>query len=215
MAILNGTLYVAWTERTAVGHAQLYVKSFDGANWTMAGAGSLNKNTATGAAFRPTLIADEAGGALYIGWVEQQDIGQRAQVWISKFNGTAWTPVGGVLNVDPLNGSAQRTGLTIADGAPVAIWGEVNLHSTRQVFAKRWSGSTWTALSGTSGPPLTACDLNGDTIVNVIDMQIAIKQAIGVSACTTADLQRNGVCNVVDVQRVIVAATGGACVTGQ
>jgi len=64
-------------------------------------------------------------------------------------------------------------------------------------------------------PAIThACDLNGDGAVNVVDVQIAINQALGLAACTTADLQQNGQCNVIDVQRIINMALGGSCVTG-
>ena len=58
------------------------------------------------------------------------------------------------------------------------------------------------------------CDLNADKAVNVVDVQLAINQALALVPCTTADLQHNGQCNVIDVQRVVNAALGGACVTG-
>jgi hypothetical protein len=67
-------------------------------------------------------------------------------------------------------------------------------------------------------PPPTnpnSCDLNGDGVVNVLDVQIAINQALGVSPCNTADLLGTGVCNVIDVQRVTNAAAGQACKVGQ
>lgn len=63
--------------------------------------------------------------------------------------------------------------------------------------------------------PQDACDLNNAGVVNIIDVQIAINQVLGITACTSADLQQNGVCTVVDVQRVINAALGGPCVIGQ
>jgi hypothetical protein len=58
------------------------------------------------------------------------------------------------------------------------------------------------------------CDLNGDGVVNQIDVQLAVNQALGISRCTV-DLDHTGVCTIVDVQRVINAAAGGSClVTG-
>jgi hypothetical protein len=63
-------------------------------------------------------------------------------------------------------------------------------------------------------PSGNACNLNGDGAVNVVDVQLAINQALGTAPCTTADLQHNGQCNVIDVQRVVNAALGGNCVTG-
>lgn len=59
-----------------------------------------------------------------------------------------------------------------------------------------------------------ACDMNADGVVNVVDVQLAIDQVLGLMPCTTADLQRNGQCNVIDVQRIVNAALDGACVTG-
>ena len=69
---------------------------------------------------------------------------------------------------------------------------------------------SWDApLSGTN-----ACDLNSDGLVNVVDVQLAINQVLGISSCTTADIDGNGHCDVVDVQRIINAALGNGCQTG-
>jgi hypothetical protein len=76
-----------------------------------------------------------------------------------------------------------------------------------------WRG----VLSGTVGsaaPAVSnACDLNGDGVVNAADVQIAVNQAIGTSACSNGDVNHDGVCNILDVQTVINASLGGACVT--
>ena len=64
-------------------------------------------------------------------------------------------------------------------------------------------------------PPSLSCDINGDGVINSLDVTAAINQALGVTPCGTADLQQNGQCNVVDVQRVINAVLGGSCLTGQ
>lgn len=63
--------------------------------------------------------------------------------------------------------------------------------------------------------PVSACDLNGDGVVNAADVQLAVNQTLGVAPCTNASLQQNGQCNVVDVQRVIKSSLGGSCLTGQ
>ena len=74
-------------------------------------------------------------------------------------------------------------------------------------------------LSTSAGAPVAArsnpCDLNGDGVVDTLDVQAAINQALGITACGTAALQQAGQCNVIDVQRVIDATLGGACLTGQ
>src|SRR5207245_2794986 len=100
----------------------VFVKTFDGSKWVLASPGTLNKDTNTGWAFRPTLVADPSNGGVYLGWVEQQDLGQRAQTYVSKFSGGTWTALGSSLNVDPVLGSAQRVSLTVVGGQPVAAW---------------------------------------------------------------------------------------------
>jgi len=64
-----------------------------------------------------------------------------------------------------------------------------------------------------SSPPLS-CDLNFDGTIDVIDVQLAINQALGITPCSNADLIGTGTCNVVDVQRIITAALGGSCHIG-
>lgn len=64
-------------------------------------------------------------------------------------------------------------------------------------------------------PPkaLTACDLNGDGKVDIIDVQLSISEALGTLECSD-HLERPGRCTVVDVQRVINAMLGQACRVG-
>jgi hypothetical protein len=62
--------------------------------------------------------------------------------------------------------------------------------------------------------PQSPCDLNGDGVVDVTDVNLSVQAALGAIPCT-ADLQRTGTCNVVDVQRVINYITnGGVCKVG-
>jgi hypothetical protein len=58
------------------------------------------------------------------------------------------------------------------------------------------------------------CDINGDALTNIVDVQVCVNQAISVVTCTTGDIDANGQCNVVDVQRAVNAALGGACASG-
>jgi hypothetical protein len=155
IAFLGGQPYVAWTERTQTGNAQLYVATWNGTAWTLVGSGPLNQGGSSGWAFHPSLIADSAGNNLYVGWVEQTVLGQKAHVFVSKLTGTSWTALGNALNADPVNGSAQRVSIGVLNGQPVAAWSEVELGALRQVYVAQWSGSTWTQLPGSGGPPDT------------------------------------------------------------
>ncbi|HYE04727.1 MAG TPA: kelch repeat-containing protein [Planctomycetota bacterium] len=151
-AVLRGVPHVAWTERSVAGEARLRVKAWDGAAWRAVGA-TLNRTA--GQAFRARLVADDATGALHVAWVEQAALGERAQAYVSRWSGGAWTPLGGSLNADGARGSAQRMALTIGGGQPIAAWGEVAPGCLRQLYAKRWDGSAWTMLPGSSARDTT------------------------------------------------------------
>lgn len=58
-----------------------------------------------------------------------------------------------------------------------------------------------------------ACDLNGDGVVNIADVQLAVNMAVGSTACA-ANVMGAGVCNIVMVQRIVNSALGQSCVTG-
>jgi len=59
--------------------------------------------------------------------------------------------------------------------------------------------------------PSANCDLNGDGVVNILDVQLATNQAIGRTPCTNGDVDHNGACNNAEVQIIIGAALGNAC----
>ncbi|HAZ07856.1 MAG TPA: hypothetical protein DCZ01_04870 [Elusimicrobia bacterium] len=72
--------------------------------------------------------------------------------------------------------------------------------------------------SGTGSASLTlsvysVCDVNRDGSTNVVDVQLQVNAALGVTACTS-DINGDGSCNVIDVQRDVNAVLGGQCVFG-
>ena len=62
-------------------------------------------------------------------------------------------------------------------------------------------------------PGASACDLNFDGVISVLDVQLAVNMSLGTTPCT-ANINGQGVCAVTTIQRVVNAALGGACVTG-
>jgi len=61
---------------------------------------------------------------------------------------------------------------------------------------------------------VSACDVSADGLVNVIDIQLAIDQALGLLSCSNGDLNGDSQCTVLDVQRIINAALGAGCKAG-
>jgi hypothetical protein len=208
MTYVGGNFYVGWTERTTAGVDKLYVCRWTGSGCTLLGSGALNSNLVTGWAAHPSLTTD--GTNVYVAWEEQLAPGLHSMGFVKKWDGSTWSQVGGALNADLANGSVEGITIAALQGTPVAIWGELTYGNLRQVYLKQWDGTNWTS-AGTVQPPLS-CDLNGDGAINLLDVQSAINQALGIAPCTTADLQQTGQCTVVDVQRVINASLGSACV---
>jgi hypothetical protein len=169
IAYFNGQPYVAWTERTQSGNAQVYVKAWNGSSWVPVGSGSLNRNVSTGWAYHPVLLADASSNSVYLGWVERGALGQKAQVYISRYKAGAWSALGQSLNIDSMNGSAQRVSMAVYNAQPVAAWGEVNMGWLRQIYVAQWNGSGWVQLTGTGGapdttPPTTPTNLSANAI---------------------------------------------------
>ena len=108
---------------------------------------------------------------------------------------------------------------TLASSAPYGTFGRFQYFPALDSFAlvndADQNGYMVTLSPGASSDSAASpCDLNGDGKVDATDVQMAISQVLGTTACTNASLTGNGQCNVVSVQRIINASLGGACVVG-
>jgi hypothetical protein len=66
---------------------------------------------------------------------------------------------------------------------------------------------TSTTASFMAAPAYSACDLNQDGMVNILDVELGINMALGTISCTA----QYGPCNLALVQAVLTNAMGGAC----
>jgi M6 family metalloprotease-like protein len=100
-----------------------------------------------------------------------------------------------------------------ADAALVAgrTWSDPDTTLRISIGTPAAAGLPVTISGAASGPP---CDMNGDGSVNVIDVQLSVNKALGITACGAGDLDGDGSCTVIDVQRVVLAALGGSCRLG-
>jgi hypothetical protein len=126
--------------------------------------------------------------------------GMTAQ-WVSLVDGTT---VGSTFT--PAAGSQQFTVPSLPNDPS-------NGHPPPDVVLVMSSGAA-PAAPPPAPPAASACDLNGDGVVNQTDVNVAISQALGVSVCGSASLSGSGSCSVVDVQRIVNAALGGPCRVG-
>ena len=94
------------------------------------------------------------------------------------------------------------------------------ISSSAGTYGAQWNATAGSFASSTvsfkaagsaSGGTLSACDLNQDGLVNVIDVQLVTDMYLGVIPCA-ANIVGNGICSTLTVQQVQNAALGGTCV---
>lgn len=151
---MDGQPYVAYCERTDAGYCKLYVRTTaDLSTWSTVGAGPLNIDTSAGWAFKPKIVND--GTNLYVTWAEQGleyssitatlgSWGERPQIYVKQWNGSAWSQLGGSVNSNTSQGSATQPSIVLVNGTtPTVLWGEKIFGNLRQMYAAAWDGSTW------------------------------------------------------------------------
>ena len=80
-----------------------------------------------------------------VAWIETLSAGGSGRLSVWRFNGTAWSALGGVLN-QILGANAAEPTLDCVDGQPVVAWTE-GPGAARNLYVKRWNGSAWVAVS--------------------------------------------------------------------
>lgn len=111
------------------------------------------------------------------------------------------------LNATPLaSGALVTIPLTVSPApalgaASIALSAVLGANATGIPVAMTASPVTFTVLP-------SKYDLNGDGVINNADVTLALSQADGVTACSSADVNGDGKCNVADVVLVILASLG-------
>ncbi len=136
--------YVAWCEYSVERIYQLYVKHLSEDGWHMAGSESLNISP-TRDAIEPAILFQ--GSAPYITWAELSDQ-NFYQVYVKRWNGSAWEALGRSLNLDPEN-HALNPSIAVLGETPYVAWIEINGKGISQLQVKRWENGSWVA-DGTS-----------------------------------------------------------------
>jgi len=110
-------------------------------------------------------------------------------------------------------GSFTQDFLIVTPSGPpyyYAGWAHL-ITSTTGTYSANWGSwgniYTSTAASFMAGAAYSACDLNQDGTVNILDVQVGTDMALGNSPCTAV----YGPCNVALVQAVLANAMGEAC----
>jgi Bacterial Ig domain len=131
----NGNPVVAWEEVYSFSDTDVVVDQYDGSAWTPAGdwldtTGSFiatNPSIAVGADDNPFVAYSENDGT------------NPSQIYVKKWDGSSWQPLGGSLNVG--SGEAYTPSLVVLNGdTPIVAWSEFD-GSDSKIYVKWWSTS--------------------------------------------------------------------------
>jgi hypothetical protein len=82
-----------------------------------------------------------------VAWSEELTAGGRATIFVHRWNGSAFIPIGGLLNATS-TGSAYKPALALdGNGNPIVAWQESDGFN-ENIYVKRWTGSTWQSVGG-------------------------------------------------------------------
>jgi FlgD Ig-like domain len=138
--------YVAWDENTGT-NTEIFVKCFNSTSWEQLGTGSVNISSSQDA-HSPSITL--SGSMTYVTWCESD--GNTLQVYVKKYNGTNWEPIGGSLNMDA-NFGVKDPSIAVVNGTPYVIWEEWDATLKNKVYVKHWDD---TLLTTTATPSATS-----------------------------------------------------------
>ncbi|MFY0578834.1 Ig-like domain-containing protein [Cystobacter fuscus] len=115
--------------------------SFEVPDWYAFG-GALEAITGTDTQLKDsTMVLDKEGNPI-VAWSEERTPGGRSSIFVYRWDGRAFVPMGEPLNGTPL-GSAFKASMALGgDGNPVIAWEESDGFN-ENIYVKRWIGSSW------------------------------------------------------------------------
>jgi hypothetical protein len=153
----------------------IFVEGFDGSAWQPVGGGALNIKPRF-AAELPRIAADRQN-RLVVAWYESQTLeGGRYAVFVKRWNGTAWEPLGAALNTDVRRSALSPSLALDGDGQPVVALAEAS-EGGLAVRVRRWDGAQWQLVGGPGDIGLGA------------DTQVAVDAAGRITVAFTREVQ--------------------------
>jgi hypothetical protein len=130
----SGTIYAAWTENRDPNTRFVYVKRHDGTGWTQLG-GPLNDFSDGGHGNGANPVIHLMGGDVFVAY--QDFAGTNYQIFVKRWNGTAWDQVGPELNTVVTANAYEPDMTSIGRSLYVSFLEERGL-SDREVYVKRF-----------------------------------------------------------------------------
>jgi hypothetical protein len=130
----SGTIYAAWTENRDPNTRFVYVKRHDGTGWTQLG-GPLNDFSDGGHGNGANPVIHLMGGDVFVAY--QDFAGTNYQIFVKRWNGTAWDQVGPELNTVVTANAYEPDMTSIGRSLYVSFLEERGL-ADREVYVKRF-----------------------------------------------------------------------------
>lgn len=140
----SGRPVVAWPALTsATGITDLYVARSDTGGTTALG-GPLRAQPTDSTSVSNVAVAVDASNRPVVAWLEP--VSSEKQVFVRRWNGTAWEELGPVPN-PVANSDAAELALATGDSdQPVVAWQETDSSSVTRVYVYRWNGTAWASV---------------------------------------------------------------------
>ncbi len=160
LGVVNGTLWEAHEKINTNQnfYSSAFAQHWTGSAWSGGAVGCFFATCGTslrqtpqaiiGVGSTPTLATIEWNHATYT---------PEGYIYVSQWNGTAWTPLGAKLNINGAGSQALDAVLATNGATPAACWAEqvsdvtrTNITTTPQIQCAQWNGSSWARLGSTS-----------------------------------------------------------------
>jgi hypothetical protein len=141
----TGELVVAWGESDGVTQS-IFVMRLTGEGWTPVGSALSARPGATSAGM-PSLRLDPAGNPL-VAWKESEEGGSSSNVYVQRWTGEQWEPLGNGVNSVPGIVHAHDPALAVdGEGTPIVAWAGTD-GSTTNIYVHQWRAGRWEPLGG-------------------------------------------------------------------
>ncbi|WP_375772508.1 Ig-like domain-containing protein [Archangium gephyra] len=129
---------------------------------------------------KDTAMALDSRDNPVVAWSEEVTTGGRASIFVYRWDGNAFTPIGSALNGTP-SGSAYKPALVLdGSGNPIVAWQESDGFN-ENIYIKRWTGTAWqsvgtgalSAQNDTSSSPVATPARNPSLAVHGNDVYVA------------------------------------------
>ena len=140
VATIGAAPYVAWVQRLAGNHNEVYVEQFANGAWTPVGPTALNVDpNHQQIVMAPSITG--VNGVPYVAWVESN--GSKYEIYVKEFTNGSWSQVGTALNVNAggsQNGYAPM--ITSVGGVPNVVWQE-DTTTGEAIYVKQFTNGAW------------------------------------------------------------------------